>query len=881
MFKKFLFIFVALQIPFAQKHLLLLGNIFLKPLGYSYHVDKVHGVFPFFLNINQLVVRQNKIPLIEGKFVYVDWRNLLVEQIVVKDTGGETDIHQTYNIIKKFDFFKTIKISNLRYSGRLLNVFFKNKKDSKSINIQTLEDYYFEIIGELQDKKGCISIKTMDHNYKIHLKYNQKSFGIVFQDFHFVSDFKFKKGKLFYKNHILETTFNKQLLKLKHKDFISEINFKKSNGFFQCQKYKPVSFSYFIKNHQFNFLLQKGQSVKYDFQQKVGFILFDESSALFKNGVLKNIKVRIKEYQKFHNIEADGFITLNGSPYLNLSSQFLNKYFVQVDIDPKMIFFKTEYFDGSVVWDFKKVYLKSLNIQEAILKHDALIYPYIDNLELMRHKKNVFQLKNCNYTKFEKLLLDWDIYFNHYFAHLKADLKKDETYDGFLFLDNVKTPYLEKIFNVHLKAKKNDLDMTMTVNHKSIVKGRFHLDKKEGELILNTDSQEYNVHGNEMIGVVKGQIKILKDWKLKGQILVENGYFENVGIGLILNQINSKVNFDNDHVDFQFLADQCRGSGNFNIKTQTSSYRLDFKGYDVLQSDMLLMKITGYVEGILYPFYAKGKINLDKGVVTIYESPLNQSFEIIHIQKPSNKNTFPISCDLELNVDKTLELNAFGFSSMWMGKLLVKMRDGKILTDGKFDALKGDFEILGRPMFLKEGHIIFDEKDSLNPGIYLLFERSVEDKILNVSLRGRVQNLTQMTFSSTPTMSQEDVISYLLFSTNTQTLSYYQVARLAYFLTTMGQKQSGFQKVASAIDIKKIENVQTNTAEQVLSIGKEFKNTKIALERELGEPTTSVVLEHKLTPHLLGIVSVTNQGEIFNMRDTLSLEAMLRYVKNY
>jgi hypothetical protein len=43
----------------------------------------------------------------------------------------------------------------------------------------------------------------------------------------------------------------------------------------------------------------------------------------------------------------------------------------------------------------------------------------------------------------------------------------------------VKTPFLEKTFDVHLKAKKNDLDVMMAIQNKSVLKGHFHLDKKD------------------------------------------------------------------------------------------------------------------------------------------------------------------------------------------------------------------------------------------------------------------------------------------------------------------------------------------------------------------------------------------------------------------
>lgn len=871
-----------LQVPFIQKELLMLGNLVLESRGYSYSVDRVVGLFPFFIKVNHLQVFKGKDTLLEGHVLHLDWRRLAAERLVMHSTHSEetTDWEQLRRIVKQFDFFKIIQVSNAHFAGYNVSLFFTHKKHVQRFSLLSNGDEYFEIYSYFLPKRGVISVKTLGHSHDIHVKYGGRSFELIFQDLLFRSDHKLRKGKLSYKNQTVDTVLSKNILTLRYQDFIAKMDFSKWQGSVQYQNKAPILFAWQSKNNQITLWTSPHRFAKYDITQGVGLISFDQCHAIFKDLMFKHVHV---DLPKWYNLKADGWLTLQGLPFLNISANFYNQLPLVLNIAPKTFDFATDYCVGSGRWNLSEVVLTELCMQGATLKQETKLYPLIDHVELVNDfGQVVLTLENCNYFNFDRLQVDWPLFLPFVHCHLKADITHATTLNGLLEVLNIKTPFADKTADMNVQARNNKLAVKVLLAKQPFITGNFNLDQYTGGLDFNSGNQELASEGNELIGNISGQIKIRENWDLKGDVKIEKGYFENVDVGLIISNIHGNMHFDNGLIQFEAGSDHCVLKGQADFKTKESSYSLMMKDYTLLQSDLIQLTLSGGLSGTVFPLHAQGSLEINKAVVTVEDIPLQQTFDILSnaVKRPSLHA--PLTADIKVKALDTIDINAFISQSTWGGECAVRVTPKGPSLDGLFTAKKGSAELLGRTMMLKHGSVTFVPEDSLNPRMDIVFEYTVAGRQLQAAIKGKAKSINNVLFTSTPPMPQNEIISYLLFSTNMQHLSYLQVARLAVFSTfNVMQAKSGFQRVASLVDIKNIYEAGQDRSHQVLSIGKRFKNSVVSFEKDLESSVMRVLWEQILTNNLSFIVGARNAGEEEMLKSELSFEAMLRYMVNY
>ena len=115
--------------------------------------------------------------------------------------------------------------------------------------------------------------------------------------------------------------------------------------------------------------------------------------------------------------------------------------------------------------------------------------------------------------------------------------------------------------------------------------------------------------------------------------------------------------------------------------------------------------------------------------------------------------------------------DSFVLKSAWGGGCAVHVTPKVTRLDGVFTAKKGSAELLGKTMLLKKGSVTFVPEDSFNPRMDIVFEYTIAGRQLQAALKGKSKSINNVLFTSTPPMPQNEIISYLLFSTNMQHLS--------------------------------------------------------------------------------------------------------------
>ncbi|USO02645.1 MAG: translocation/assembly module TamB domain-containing protein [Alphaproteobacteria bacterium] len=896
MFRRLFLVFLFFQLPPIQNSIIKSANFLTAPLGYTYSFNQVSGLFPFFIKIDHFVVYEGKKQFLTGRNFYLNWRRVAADYLWIRQTNPDayTDYYAVYNGLKKLTFFRRIDLHCLQYENHFFALQSINKSGFKKAHLvyrdNNNSENDFEARLKVKETDGFIQFKTLNSMHVSKIHHDAKQFHIFFQDFIFTSDKEMKKHRLFYKNQAVNTEFFGNVLSIKHTDFNAKIDLYKRDGVFQYKTEAPIKAQLSLKGDQLILFSKTDVFLRYDMVQNVGFIRYENNTALYKDGVFKNIQIHLKDFQNLHNIKADGFLSVSAIPYFNIKAQIFNKYPVEIDLTPRNIFARTKYFESTFEWNFSEVYLTHFKGQKAVLKRKTLLYPIVSNLELVSGAKKVLVLKNFDYEDFEKLYMDWKIFLPFVHCHAKADISKKQTkdksyYSGAVQLKRIKSFYLDKMMDIYFSVNKEALDIKATMACRDFMKGGFNLDTRKGYAIFHTQSQDISIPGNEILGNVEGRVDIMQDddWRLNGSVFVSNGRFENSDYGVVLNNVKTDIHFDNELIKYTFSADQCKSSGYYNIKTGKSFYRLNLDQYNATQTDDLALKLTGELEGTLNPLYAKGQIYIDEGFLVIREPPYEQSFDLMKVETQSTSVTFPFACDIDVAIREKVGMDAFDLKADWEGKVSVHVHNEILEIVGALKARKGgDIKILGTPMVLKHGSLVFEKEDALNPKLDLLFETEMEGKTLNVQVKGEVQSLDMPIFFSTPSMSPEDVMSYILFGAPTQKLSITDAIRLTFYLTKfkMFTPKSGLDILMEYVDLKKVDE-EDDSGTQVISIGKRFGDLKFALERRLRGleiQDMKVLLGYNLTKSMALEVSISE----FEERDRMNeLGAMLRYKQSW
>ncbi|TZG29588.1 translocation/assembly module TamB domain-containing protein [Sphingomonas montanisoli] len=161
--------------------------------------------------------------------------------------------------------------------------------------------------------------------------------------------------------------------------------------------------------------------------------------------------------------------------------------------------------------------------------------------------------------------------------------------------------------------------------------------------------------------------------------------------------------------------------------------------------------------------------------------------------------------DIRIRADNKLFVSGMGLEAEWATDLRV----GGTATDprvtGALKVVRGTYSFAGRRFDLDEdGEVRFQGGQIADPQLDLSADTTVEGVTATINIGGRAMN-PQVTFTSTPNLPQDEVLSRLLFGSSVTSLSPTQAIQLAAALNSLrgsggGLNPLGKLRSASGID---------------------------------------------------------------------------------
>lgn len=252
----------------------------------------------------------------------------------------------------------------------------------------------------------------------------------------------------------------------------------------------------------------------------------------------------------------------------------------------------------------------------------------------------------------------------------------------------------------------------------------------------------------------------------------------------ILNIESLSGNFDFDNI----LISTSKENEDFNIKIDTKDLAISYDNYGKGSlSSNLLVQINPQNKVLI-----TGEVRANKLYIN-YETPsvsINKDKDIIIVYKNKNKkekDTFfeDIALQLSIFADnltykvKNIDLKAS--SILFLKKDFYQ--DLKIF--GSLQDTSGTFTELGKSYTIKDSNIYFRGLEPIDPLLDIHATYSVNDIDISIIISGSL-NEPRINLTSTPVMSQKDILSYLIFGTtfssNAQTNTQSKQSQASLFL---------------------------------------------------------------------------------------------------
>jgi translocation and assembly module TamB len=208
----------------------------------------------------------------------------------------------------------------------------------------------------------------------------------------------------------------------------------------------------------------------------------------------------------------------------------------------------------------------------------------------------------------------------------------------------------------------------------------------------------------------------------------------------------------------------------------------------------------------------------------------------------TGKDAGGVNFDLTISAPRQIFVRGRGIDAELGGQVMISGNAGAPDVTGGFKMLRGRLSIIGRRLDFTSGQISFG--GNLTPAIDMTATSTVEATTISVNVSGLANN-PNVTFSSSPSLPQDEVLALLIFGRNSAELSPVQIAQLADAVSTLagGQSNSLFNRLRQGLGVDDLDIGTDENGKSNVSVGKYLnKRTYLQLQQDTTDNTTNVII---------------------------------------
>lgn len=233
--------------------------------------------------------------------------------------------------------------------------------------------------------------------------------------------------------------------------------------------------------------------------------------------------------------------------------------------------------------------------------------------------------------------------------------------------------------------------------------------------------------------------------------------------------------------------------------------------------------------------------------------------------------------DLRVRADNQLFVSGMGLESEWEMDMRVGGTSAAPQLGGGLDLVRGTYSFAGKRFDLTRGRVRFRGGALSDPDLDMLATTTNDGITFNIAIAGTGQR-PQITFSSTPALPQDEVLSRLLFGTNPENLSPTEAIQLAAALNSLRGSGGGLNPLGKLRSATGFDRLRVLGADEASGRGTALAAGKYLTNNVYIEIVTDArgFTATQLTIALTKALSVLSQTGSFGGSDV-----RLRYSKDY
>lgn len=187
---------------------------------------------------------------------------------------------------------------------------------------------------------------------------------------------------------------------------------------------------------------------------------------------------------------------------------------------------------------------------------------------------------------------------------------------------------------------------------------------------------------------------------------------------------------------------------------------------------------------------------------------------------PSSTTRPPSLWRLNIGVHAPSQLfvRGMGLDAEWRSDLQITGDAAHPVIVGDIDLVRGTFAFAGRELSLSRGVIHLNGAQPPDPTLDIQASSTVEGVTATITIAGTAQS-PEITFSSTPALPEDEVLSRLLFGTSVTSLSPLQAVQLAAALNSLRSRGGGLNPIGKLRRVAGLDQLRFYGADQTTGRG--------------------------------------------------------------
>ncbi len=382
---------------------------------------------------------------------------------------------------------------------------------------------------------------------------------------------------------------------------------------------------------------------------------------------------------------------------------------------------------------------------------------------------------------------------------LLIEVKLDSKRDADRFVADLELSGLSKApftangsIPAHISLKPFAFDMDKAGDLVGKLQGRLNLAALQGLPAMIGQTLRGNVDVDMSVGGT------LEKWDLNGGVTISEGRYENVEQGVLLSNINGRLDAKGRTLQLTRLTANDGNSGTValegGVTTEApfpANVNLTLKQATLLRKEILTSTASGAlsIKGNMERLNLTGEITLNRTEVTIPKrfppdvtvipvKEINVPAGISAQEPTAGDGANFLYMDLGVSIPDKFFVRGRGLDAEFKGKLEVRGPANNPVIRGALNVVRGTFQFLSRTFKITNGQIAFDGATPPDPFLNITTEVNAGEIDAQVRITGPADSF-KLDLTSRPPLPQDEIMAQILFGQSVTKLNTFQAIQLA------------------------------------------------------------------------------------------------------